>query len=261
MKHEKEVFGLPKKIKYYTHDEQVELLKQYRAGDISARNKLLESQYHYIIKLASKNTYRRYSMDDIVHDAIVGAIKAIDRWNPDRGSLASTIFYGVLQEVVERLSKAETLVSMPARYLNYRAAIIMEDDPEKLKKIMRTFRLSTKNRANVKEMLNHSSLDSYDEKTPNGINNTRILVDRRIDFENDTCDKMGREQVRSIIAVMPEQKIRITKLYYGIGCDPHTMEQIAKIMRTTRQNINQHIKWVTRHLEANCKLRELAAMV
>lgn len=255
-----EVFGLPKKIKYFTHEEQIALLEKYKAGDISARNKLLESQYHYIIKLASANSCKRYTKEDVIQDAMIGAINGINRWDPSRGSLASALFFSIKFQTIEQISRNETLLSVPARYLNYRSTIVKEDNEDELRHIMRSFKLSKKNNQRLREVLdNYSSLDAFGINSEYALDKYKIMTDDRIDFENETIEKIERDAIMRAVSGMSAQKIRIVKLYFGIGCNAHTMEQVAKIMGTTRQNVDQHLKKVRRDLSKNPKLQDMAA--
>lgn len=255
-----EIFGLPKKIKYFTHEEQIALLEKYKAGDISARNKLLESQYHYIVKLASANSCKRYTKEDVIQDAMIGAINGINRWDPARGSLASALFYSIKFQTIEQISRNETLLSVPARYLNYRSTIVKEDNEDELRHIMRSFKLSKKNNQRLREVLdNYSSLDAFGINSEYALDKYKIMTDDRIDFENETIEKIERDAILRAVGGMSAQKIQIVKLYFGIGCNAHTMEQVAKIMGMTRQNVDQHLKKVRRDLSKNQKLQDMAA--
>ena len=66
--------------------EQGLLVRYHRAGDLAAREELVERFLPFARDLARRYSYTEESFDDLVQVASVGLIKAIDRFDPDRGA-------------------------------------------------------------------------------------------------------------------------------------------------------------------------------
>ena len=66
--------------------EQALLVRYHRAGDLAAREELVERFLPFARDLARRYSYTEESFDDLVQVASVGLIKAIDRFDPDRGA-------------------------------------------------------------------------------------------------------------------------------------------------------------------------------
>ncbi len=66
--------------------EQALLVRYHRAGDLAARDELVERFLPFARDLARRYSYADESFDDLVQVASVGLIKAIDRFDPDRGA-------------------------------------------------------------------------------------------------------------------------------------------------------------------------------
>ena len=66
--------------------EQALLVRYHRAGDLAARDELVERFLPFARDLARRYSYTDESFDDLVQVASVGLIKAIDRFDPDRGA-------------------------------------------------------------------------------------------------------------------------------------------------------------------------------
>ena len=66
--------------------EQALLVRYHRAGDLAAREELVERFLPFARDLARRYSYADESFDDLVQVASVGLIKAIDRFDPDRGA-------------------------------------------------------------------------------------------------------------------------------------------------------------------------------
>jgi RNA polymerase sigma-B factor len=62
------------------------LVRYHRAGDLAAREELVERFLPFARDLARRYTYTDESFDDLLQVASLGLIKAIDRFDPDRGT-------------------------------------------------------------------------------------------------------------------------------------------------------------------------------
>jgi RNA polymerase sigma-B factor len=64
-----------------------ELLARYhQSGDLSARRELVERFLPFARDLAMRYSYTDEAMDDLIQVACLGLLKAIDRYEPDRGA-------------------------------------------------------------------------------------------------------------------------------------------------------------------------------
>ena len=62
------------------------LLRRYHVdGDLSARQQLIEQYMSLVRSLARRYSYRGEQLDDLVQIGAIGLIKAIDRFDIDRG--------------------------------------------------------------------------------------------------------------------------------------------------------------------------------
>jgi RNA polymerase sigma-B factor len=62
------------------------LVRYHRAGDLAAREELVERFLPFARDLARRYTYTDEPLDDLLQVACLGLIKAIDRFDPDRGT-------------------------------------------------------------------------------------------------------------------------------------------------------------------------------
>ena len=66
--------------------ERALLIRYHRAGDLAAREELVQRFLPFARDLARRYSYMDEPFDDLVQVASVGLIKAIDRFDPDRGA-------------------------------------------------------------------------------------------------------------------------------------------------------------------------------
>lgn len=76
-----------------TRDEQSELYYQYKEGDESAREQLILSCLALTYRLANRfySKNRWIDRDDLIQIANIALIKAVEKWNPQRGSLSNVV--------------------------------------------------------------------------------------------------------------------------------------------------------------------------
>ncbi|MFQ5619801.1 MAG: RNA polymerase sigma factor RpoD/SigA [Rhodospirillales bacterium] len=71
-------------------DEERELARRAEAGDADAAGRLIASHLRFVIKIARRYRGSGLPMSDLVQEGTVGLIKAVRRFNPDRGVRLST---------------------------------------------------------------------------------------------------------------------------------------------------------------------------
>jgi RNA polymerase sigma-B factor len=66
-------------------DDKILLRKYHEDGDLAAREKLIEQYMSLVRSLARRYSYRGEQLEDLVQIGAIGLIKAIDRFDVDRG--------------------------------------------------------------------------------------------------------------------------------------------------------------------------------
>jgi RNA polymerase sigma-B factor len=66
-------------------DDKILLRKYHEEGDLQAREKLIEQYMSLVRSLARRYAYRGEQLDDLVQIGAIGLIKAIDRFDVERG--------------------------------------------------------------------------------------------------------------------------------------------------------------------------------
>lgn len=77
-------------LKTLKESEKIELLKKIRAGDKSARDKLIEGNLRLVLSVIQRFTGRGEIMDDLFQIGCIGLIKAIDNFDTEHGVRFST---------------------------------------------------------------------------------------------------------------------------------------------------------------------------
>ena len=84
------------------------LLRRYHAeGDLQAREQLIEQYMSLVRSLARRYSYRGEQLEDLVQIGAIGLIKAIDRFDLERGGVDSLNLARILTAVCDSVEIAD----------------------------------------------------------------------------------------------------------------------------------------------------------
>lgn len=116
--------------------EKMQLLREYRGGDRSAREKLIKGNLRLVLSVLQKFTGRGENPDDLFQVGVIGLIKAIDNFNTDLDVKFSTYAVPMISGELRRYLRDNTpiRVSRSLRDLAYKAMQAKEELTSKLQR-------------------------------------------------------------------------------------------------------------------------------
>jgi RNA polymerase sigma-B factor len=116
-------------------DDKILLRKYHEEGDLQAREKLIEQYMSLVRSLARRYAYRGEQLDDLVQIGAIGLIKAIDRFDVERGfELTTYATPNIIGEIKRHFRDKGWAVRVPRglQELNVQLSRLMEQLTVKL---------------------------------------------------------------------------------------------------------------------------------
>ncbi len=85
-----------------THDEEMDLSKQAKAGDERARTRLIEKNLRLVVSVAKRYRGMGLPFEDLIQEGNVGLMKAVEKFDPEMGYRFSTYATWWIRQAVQR---------------------------------------------------------------------------------------------------------------------------------------------------------------
>ena len=214
------------------------------------KNELIESNLRLVVSIARRHSNRGLSLLDLIQEGNIGLMKAVDRFQVQRGFRFSTYAtWWIRQAITKAIEEYGRTIRLPAhivdslnRLRRERTALAAElgrmPTPPELAERMKL------PRAKVNMLLNASreplSLDAPagdSEETPlwQLVGNTSGATP-----EEDVIQEERARQVEKAMSMLSGREKKVLTLRFGIGTDrAHTLEEIGRGLSITRERVRQ----------------------
>ena len=238
------------KLPLLTAEEEIYLAKRIKKGDKQARQKMIQSNLRLVINIAKKYSHLGVAMLDLIEEGNMGLMKAVEKFNPDKGYRFSTYAAWWIRQYISRaIANQGKTVRMPVYIIELmmRFKKVTESLTNVLKRKPRLAEIAKRMRIPMKRVkqLNKMASGISSLNAPVGEEGSTEFMDL-IEDENMVSAMDGlsnflmQERIKGVLDKMTSREQKILSLRFGLKNGiPHTLRDTAKHFGITRERVRQ----------------------
>ena len=232
-----------------TVDEEVELAQKIKQGDQAALDKLVSANLRFVVSVAKQYQNQGLILPDLIDEGNLGLIKAAQKFDETRGfKFISYAVWWIRQSILQALAEQSRIVRLP---LNQVGSL------NKIGKALQRFEQENERRPSPAELAEQLDVPvekiadtmkvsgrhvSVDAPFVDGEDNSLLDVlpneDSPMADSSLTQESLSKEVNRALEQLNPRER-DILKMFFGIGCQEMTLEEIGAKFDLTRERVRQ----------------------
>ena len=230
-------------------EEEVELAQRIRNGDQRALDKLTRANLRFVVSVAKQYQNQGLSLPDLINEGNLGLIKAAQKFDETRGfKFISYAVWWIRQSILQALAEQSRIVRLP---LNQVGSL------NKISKELSKFEQENQRRPSAEELANRLDIPVEKISSTISVSGRSISVDAPFAEGEDNCmldvltnddspmadsslnqESLSKEVDRAL-SQLHDREREILKMFFGIGCQEMTLEEIGDKFDLTRERVRQ----------------------
>lgn len=240
-------------IPLLTPDEEIALSRKIQEkgkNSAAARHQMIRSNLRLVISIAKRYTNMGLSFSDLVEEGNIGLMRAVEKFNPERGYRFSTYAsWWIKQAIMRSLSNQGKTIRIPvymydviSKWRRVRDGLMQKlNRVPTRREIAKIMQVPVRK---IKEIENIAGRPSS-LNAPVSLDGTAELIDLIEDDSSHGPEKpmeesLKNERISKLLDALDDREKRILILRFGLGVeDTHTLEEVAQEFGITRERVRQ----------------------
>ncbi|MFO7828916.1 MAG: RNA polymerase sigma factor RpoD/SigA [Bacteroidales bacterium] len=232
-----------------TVEEEVELAQRIKKGDRAALEKLTKANLRFVVSVAKQYQNQGLTLPDLINEGNLGLIKAAEKFDETRGfKFISYAVWWIRQSILQALAEQSRIVRLPLNQVGSlnkinKAFSRFEQENERTPspdeiadsldlpkdKVADTMRISGR----------HISVDAPFQEGENNSLLDVLINDDSPNTDNTLISESLIKEIDRSLATLTDRERDILKLFFGIGVQEMTLEEIGDRLGLTRERVRQ----------------------
>lgn len=238
------------RVPLLTAEQEVSLGKRAQSGCQASRERLVATNLRLVVSIAKRFANRGVPLLDLIQEGNLGLLRAVDRFDPDRGFRFSTYATWWIRQAVARGVAAQgRAIRLPVhagealhRALS-EASRLRQDlgrDPTPAE-VATSLGVSIDSVARVMSAAHEPlSLDAPIGETEGSTLGDVVADGAGSRPDDEALRRLSRQEVELLLSTLSSRERDVLRLRYGFADDrPHSLEEVARALCVTRERVRQ----------------------
>ena len=240
------------KVDLISAEEEVELAKKIRDGDLKALERLTKANLRFVVSVSKQYQNQGLSLPDLINEGNLGLIKAAQRFDETRGfKFISYAVWWIRQSILQALAEQARIVRLPLNKIGIinkvnKAFAKLEQDLGRTPTIDELADLLEVSNADVKQSIantgRHVSMDAPLKEGDEGSSSMYDVLQNpeSNNPEKDLIAESLRSEIERSLSTLKMREADVIRLYFGLaGQPPMTLAEIGLRFDLTRERVRQ----------------------